>query len=61
MSTALMDIVMFGGQTGTTVDEIVVVIAVVDVEAVDITIDVEVVENIPPKGANSNIVESGVL
>jgi hypothetical protein len=43
------------------VDEIVVVIAVVEVEAVDMTIDVDVVENIPPYVANLNIVESGVL
>jgi hypothetical protein len=43
------------------VDDIVVVSAVVEVETVDTTIDVEVVENTPPKGENRNIVESGVL
>jgi hypothetical protein len=48
LSTAFIDIVTFGGQTGTTVDEIVVVVAVVEVEAVDKRIDVEVVENTPP-------------
>jgi hypothetical protein len=48
LSTTLIDIVTFGGQTGTMVDEIVVVMAVVAVEAVDTRIDVEVVENIPP-------------
>lgn len=61
MSTTLMLIVTFAGHTMLTVDAVVVVTAVVEVEAVDRIIDVEVVENTPPYGANSNIVESGVL
>jgi hypothetical protein len=56
-----MDMVTFGGHTGVVVDDIVVVRAVVEVEIVDTTIDVEVVENTPPNGENLNIVESGVL
>jgi hypothetical protein len=61
LSTTLMDMVTFGGHTGVVVDDIVVVSAVVEVEIVDTTIDVEVVENIPPNGENLSIVESGVL
>ena len=61
LSTTLMDMVTFGGHTGVVVDDIVVVRAVVEVEIVDTTIDVEVVENTPPNGENLNIVESGVL
>ena len=53
--------VTFCGHTKLTVDDIVVVTAVVEVDAVDRTIEVEVVENMPPYGANRNIVESGVL
>jgi hypothetical protein len=59
--TTLMDMVTFGGHTGVVVDDIVVVSAVVDVETVDTTSEVEVVENMPPYGANLNMVESGVL
>jgi hypothetical protein len=43
------------------VEEKVVVSAVVEVETVDTTIDVEVVENTPPNGEKRSIVESGVL
>jgi len=56
-----MDMVTFVGHTMLVVDEIVVVRAVVWVETVDTTIEVEVVENIPPNGENLSIVESGVL
>jgi hypothetical protein len=59
--TTLMDMVTFGGHTGVVVDDIVVVRAVVEVETVDTTIEVEVVENTAPYGANLNMVESGVL
>jgi hypothetical protein len=61
LSTTLMDTVTFDGHTMLVVDENVVVSAVVEVETVDTTIDVEVVENIPPNGENLSIVESGVL
>jgi len=61
LSTTLMDMVTFVGHTMLVVDEIVVVRAVVWVETVDTTIEVEVVENIPPNGENLSIVESGVL
>ena len=61
LSTTLMVTVTFGGHTGVVVDDMVVVRAVVCVETVDTTSEVEVVENIPPYGANLSIVESGVL
>lgn len=61
LSTTLMDTVTFGGHTRLVVDENVVVSAVVEVETVDTTIDVEVVENTPPNGENRSIVDSGVL
>jgi hypothetical protein len=55
--------VAFGGHTDdvVVVDENVVVRAVVDVDTVVRTVDVKVVENTPPKGANRNIVDKGVL
>jgi hypothetical protein len=53
--------VTFDPQTGVVVVETVVVLPVVNVETVETTMDVEVVENIPPKGENLNIVERGVL
>jgi hypothetical protein len=53
--------VALGGHTGVVVDDIVVVSAVVEVETVDTTSEVDVVENTPPNGANLNMVESGVL
>jgi hypothetical protein len=43
------------------VDDVVEVTAVVAYAAVETRIDVEVVENMPPYGANFKIVESGVL
>jgi hypothetical protein len=52
LSTTLIVTVTFAGQTGVMVDEKVVVTAVVDVETVDTTVDVEVVMMFPPKGAN---------
>jgi len=61
LSTTLMVTVTFGGHTGVVVEDIVVVRAVVWVETVDTTSEVEVVENMPPYGANLNMVESGVL
>jgi len=61
LSTTLTDKVTFGGQTGVVVDDMVVVRAVVWVDTVETTIEVEVVEKIPPKGENLNIVERGVL
>lgn len=61
LSTALIDMVTLGGHTGVVVEDTVVVRAVVEVETVDTTIDVEVVENIPPNGENLSIVDSGVL
>jgi hypothetical protein len=59
LSTALTDIVTFGGQTAEIVEEIIVVMAVVEVEAATVVVVVAV--NVPPKGANLNIVERGVL
>ena len=61
LSVTLMVKVTFDQQTGVVVVEIVVVLPVVMVEIVDTIMDVEVVENIPPKGENLNIVERGVL
>lgn len=61
MSAALIVMVTFDPQTGVVVVETVVVLPVVNVETVETTMDVEVVENIPPKGENLNIVERGVL
>jgi hypothetical protein len=46
---------------GTVTSEVVTVVAVVDVETVDTKVLVEVVEKIPPNGANLRIVESGFL
>jgi len=61
LSTTLMEMVTFGGHTMLVVDENVVVSAVVEVDTVDTTIEVEVVENTPPNGENLSIVDSGVL
>jgi hypothetical protein len=59
LSTALMDMVTFGGQTGTIVEETVVTTAVVEVDTATVVVVVAV--NTPPKGENLNIVERGVL
>ena len=62
-SLALIVIVTFGPQVDVAfvAVEIVVVLPVVNVDTVDMTIEVEVVENTPPNAENLNMVESGVL
>jgi hypothetical protein len=60
-STTLTVMVTFCAQTGVVVVENVVVLAVVKVDTVETTMDVEVVANTPPNGENLSIVERGVL
>jgi hypothetical protein len=61
VSTTLIVTVTFDPQTGVVVVDTVVVLPVVNVETVETTVDVKVVENVPPKGENLNTVERGVL
>jgi len=48
-------------QIGVVVEDIVVVRAVVDVDTVETTVEVKVVEKTQPNGANRKMVDSGVL
>jgi hypothetical protein len=57
LSTTLILIVTFGGQTGAIVVELE--IAVIEVVTVDMTVEVAVAVSTPPKGAKRRIVESG--
>ncbi len=62
LSTTLMLIVTFGGQTAEVmVVTIVEVSAVVAADTVETIVDVKVVENIPPNGANLRIVDNGFV